>query len=61
MPAMLYVVDGDDGNVNVREISFGKVSVVQIAFAVASQWSWETPKPSKATGILQRIFSIGNL
>jgi hypothetical protein len=37
MPARLYIVDGVDGNVNVRESSFGKVSVVQIAFATASQ------------------------
>lgn len=37
MPAIVYVIDGEDGSVNVREMSLGKVSVVQIARAVASQ------------------------
>ena len=39
MPAMLYVVLGDDGSVKVRESSLGNVSVVQIARAERSQWS----------------------
>lgn len=37
MPAREYVVDGEEGKENVVERSFGKVSVVQIARAVASQ------------------------
>jgi hypothetical protein len=39
MPARWYCVD-DEGSVKVRERSLGKVSVVQIARAAASQWSW---------------------
>jgi hypothetical protein len=37
IPAMLYLTDGEDGSENVRDINFGKVSVVQIARAVANQ------------------------
>lgn len=39
MPAILYVVEADDGSLNVREMSLGNVSVVQIARAAVSQWS----------------------
>jgi hypothetical protein len=34
---MLYSIDGEDGREKVREMSFGKVSVVHIARAAASQ------------------------
>ena len=61
MPAMLYCMDGEDGREKVRERSFGKVSVVHIARAAASQWSCEEPRLLKAGGILCSIFWIGSL
>ena len=56
MPAMRYSMDGDDGSENFRDNSFGKVSVVHIARAAASQCSCEVPKASNAAGILFKIF-----
>jgi hypothetical protein len=41
MPAREYVVPGDEGSVNFVERSFGKVSVVQMARAVANQAVWD--------------------
>ena len=61
MPAMRYSIDGEDGSENVRETSFGKVSVVHIDLAAANQCSCDDPRASKAAGILFRIFWIGNL
>jgi hypothetical protein len=61
MPAILYSISGQDGKMNVRDMSFGNVSVVQMAWAVANQWSCEFPRASWAAGILLRIFWIGNL
>jgi hypothetical protein len=61
IPAILYSMDGEEGRENVREISFGKVSVVQIACAAVSQWSCELPRASNAAGIPCKIFRIGNL
>jgi hypothetical protein len=37
IPATRYSTDGEEGSVKVRDISFGKVSVVQIALAQVSQ------------------------
>jgi hypothetical protein len=42
-PAMRYSTPGEDGSSKVRDMSLGKVSVVQIAFAQFSQWLWESP------------------
>lgn len=61
IPAILYSTFGAEGSVNVRDISFGKVSVVQIAWAAASQCSCESPNASYAAGTFLRIFAIGNL
>jgi hypothetical protein len=49
-------MDREEGRVKVLEISFGKVSVVQIARAAVSQWSCELPRASKAAGMPFRIF-----
>jgi len=62
MPAMRYSMEGpEEGRVKVRERSLGKVSVVQMARAQVSQWSWEEPRRSKAVGTLSTIFWIGSL
>lgn len=61
MPARRYSIPGEDGSENVLEISFGKVSVVHIARAAASQCSCEAPNASNAAGILFSIFWIGSL
>jgi len=61
MPARLKVALGCEGSVKVRETSFGKVSVVQIARAVLSQASCESASVEAAVGILARIFEIGSL
>ena len=61
MPAMRYSVLGEDGRVKVRERSLGKVSVVQMALAQASQWSCEDPRRWNAVGTLSTIFWIGSL
>lgn len=34
---------GEEGRVNFRESSLGKVSVVQMAVAALIQWSWDEP------------------
>jgi hypothetical protein len=52
---------GEVGRVNVRERSFGNVSVVQIARAVVSQASWVEEMLLVASGILERILEIGSL
>ena len=56
MPAMLYSIDGEDGSEKVREMSFGKVSVVHIALAAASQCLCDEPRAAYAEGILCNIF-----
>ena len=52
---------GEEGSENVRESSFGKVSVVRIARAVVSQASWVEARLECAVGILARILEIGSL
>jgi hypothetical protein len=42
-------------------MSFGKVSVVQMAFAAFSQWSCESPRELAQVEILGRILSMGRL
>jgi len=61
IPARWYVVLGEEGSVKERESNLGNVSVVQIARAVASQWSWVEPRDAYAEGILEVIFWMGNL
>lgn len=61
MPAREKVVFGNEGSVKGREISFGNVSVVQMAWAVFSQCSCVVPSLETAVGILSRIFEIGRL
>lgn len=61
MPARENLVLGKEGRVNWREMSLGKVSVVQMAFAVPSQWSCVLPSFDTAVGILSRILVIGRL
>lgn len=58
---MRYSTDGVDGRTNVREMSLGKVSVVQMALAQVSQCSWDEPKAPCTAGTLSRILPIGNL
>lgn len=52
---------GEEGRVNVRERSLGKVSVVQMARAAVSQASWVGDRFAWASGILERILEIGRL
>lgn len=61
MPARENVVFGYEGRVNGREISLGKVSVVQMAWAVPSQWACVLPSADTAVGILSSILVIGRL
>jgi len=61
IPARLKVVPGCEGSVKVRETSFGKVSVVQIARAVLSQAACVLAREDAAEGILARILEIGRL
>jgi len=61
MPARWYVVLGEEGSVKERDSNLGNVSVVQIARAVAIQWSWVEPRDAYAEGILEVIFWMGNL
>lgn len=46
---------------NVREMSFGKVSVVQMARAVVSQASWVEARLACAVGMPSRILEMGSL
>ncbi len=46
MPAREKVVLGEDGRVNVREVTLGKVSVVHVPLAASSQCSCDLPMPS---------------
>jgi hypothetical protein len=61
IPARLYVTPGEEGRVNVFEISFGKVSVVQIARAVVNQALCVSEREECAVGILSMILLIGSL
>jgi hypothetical protein len=61
IPEMRYSVAGEDDREKVRDISLGKVSVVQIAEAAASQCSWEEPSALWAAGTPSRIFLMGSL
>jgi hypothetical protein len=45
MPAMEKVMLGEDGRVNVREVTLGKVSVVHMPLAASSQCSRDFPMP----------------
>ena len=45
MPAMEKLVLGEDGRVNVREATLGKVSVVHMPLAASSQCSCDLPMP----------------
>ncbi|KAI6751697.1 hypothetical protein HG531_006393 [Fusarium graminearum] len=38
IPAMRYSTPGEEGSSKLRDMSLGKVSVVQMAFAHSSQW-----------------------
>ena len=58
MPAIWYVVEAI---VNCRDISFGKVSVVHIAFAVDIQATWSDPRSLCALGMPFRMLCICNL
>lgn len=46
---------------NSREISLGKVSVVQMAIAVDSQWSKVDPRAAWDLGMPPVILSMGSL
>jgi hypothetical protein len=61
MPARQYTRSGDDGRVNCWEMSFGKVSVVQIARAVFSQALCVVSRAEYPCGIPFRILSMGSL
>ena len=61
MPAIRYSTEGEEGSLKVLEINLGKVSVVQIALAVRSQWSWVDPSALCAAGTFFKILSMGNL
>lgn len=52
---------GEDGSVKVRDTSFGKVSVVQMARAVVNQAAWVSARLAKAEGILSVMRSMGSL
>jgi len=56
MPAILYSTDGDEGRVKDLEMSFGNVSVVQIAVAHDIQCLCESPRLPWAAGTLLNIF-----
>ena len=60
-PTRLYSIEGEDGRVKVRESSFGNVSVVQMARAADSQWSWVDPRLAWACGSVETILSMGRL
>lgn len=55
------MVFGEEGRVNFRESSLGKVSVVQMAVAALIQWSWEEPSALCAWGMPLVIFCRGSL
>lgn len=61
MPAKQYWRFGEEGRVKVRDRSLGKVSVVQIARAVASQVECVEARFEWAVGMASRIFLIGRL
>lgn len=46
---------------NSREMSLGKVSVVQMAMAVVSQWSKVEPRAAWDLGMPPVILSMGSL
>ncbi|KAI5284116.1 hypothetical protein KEM52_003068 [Ascosphaera acerosa] len=51
MPAMRKGVSGHEGSVKVRDTSFGKVSVVQIARAASSHEACEEESDAAASGM----------
>lgn len=61
IPAMLYVRSGEDGRLKLLEVSFGNVSVVQMARAVRNHAACVDARLDCASGTLLRILSIGNL
>ncbi len=54
-------MSGCEGRVKVVVRSFGKVSVVQIARAAASQESWVEERVAWAVGRAERILEMGRL